>query len=316
VGAENPVGPAFARHETFAPRSGWLRKGFLAASNEDVFFLRDDAHIRLGVGKNMSRAIRYWCHAMGVLEDVPMVGGRTFGSRPSPFGAQLLGPSGWDEFLEDPASLWLLHWRLVRSPALATAWHYAFTVFPEHEFDVDTLARSLGRFAAGEYPKATTADSSFKKDASCIARMYGESPAGAAITDETIQSPWADLALVRPMPAVTGSRVTYHFETGRKQTLDAAIVVAACLEFAATVSPGTRTLSMSRLLVDPGSPGMGFKLGEGSLVGYLEEAAARWRGFTLADSAGLVQLTFTGRPQDLARRILDDYFRSRAAVVV
>lgn len=54
--------PIFARHETFHPRFGWLKKGFDRASDDAEVFLRDDAPIRLGVGKT-------WCapSATGVL---------------------------------------------------------------------------------------------------------------------------------------------------------------------------------------------------------------------------------------------------------
>lgn len=311
---EAPSGPAFARHETFAPRSWWLRKGFLAAAEDAQFFLADDAHLRLGVGKNMARAIRYWCHATGLLEDAPMRGGRTFASRPTPFGLQLLGPHGWDPYIEDPASLWLLHWQLVKTPALATAWHFAFTCFAEPEFDVEGLTAALAAYTADAFPAAGTAESSLKKDASCVARMYGEAPAGA-VTEETIQSPFADLELLRPATARMGSRAMYRFELGRKPGLDPAVVAAACLAFAARVSPGTQTIALSRLLVEPGSPGMAFKLGEGSLVTCLEEAARRWHGFAFADAAGLVQVAFDGRPQDLAARILANYYGRNSLTV-
>lgn len=98
------VNPVFARHETFHPRFGWLKKGFDWAQRDSGIFLRDDAPVRLGVGKNMVRSIRYWCSAFKVLED----------DIPSEFGKKLLAEDGWDEFLEDPASLWLLHWNLLK----------------------------------------------------------------------------------------------------------------------------------------------------------------------------------------------------------
>src|SRR6266508_2474489 len=63
--------PTFARHETFHPRFGWLKKGFDAASRHPDVFLRDDATVLLGVGKNMVRAIRYWCLAFKILYEVP-----------------------------------------------------------------------------------------------------------------------------------------------------------------------------------------------------------------------------------------------------
>ena len=47
------VNPIFARHETFHPRFGWLKKGFDAAVEEPEVFLREDAPVQLGVGKNI-----------------------------------------------------------------------------------------------------------------------------------------------------------------------------------------------------------------------------------------------------------------------
>ncbi len=111
--AVSDSGPAFARHETFAPRAGWLPKGFSAANSDHAVFLRDDAATQLGVGKNMARSIRYWAHAFGLLEDAPVARARVFASRPTDTGLLLMGPDGRDPFLEDTGSLWYLHWQLV-----------------------------------------------------------------------------------------------------------------------------------------------------------------------------------------------------------
>lgn len=310
--ADKTAGPAFARHETFAPRSGWLRKGFLAAAKNENIFLSETAHLDLGVGKNMSRAIRFWCHATGLLEDVALPSGRSYASRPTSFGLQLMGPNGWDEYTEDPASLWLLHWRLVRNSTLATAWHYAFTVFAEQAFDSASLALSLSRYAAREFPTSETAESSIHKDVSCLIRMYSADATSQAVTDETIQSPFTDLGILSPVGGRSGSKAVYRFETGAKIGLPAEVVAAACLEFAATVAPGAQTVSLARLLVDPSSPGMAFKLSEGVLASYIEEAGVRHPELSLGDSGGLVQLGFNGRARDIAFAILDDYFRRRS----
>ena len=53
----------FARHETFHPRHGWLKKGFDAVQERSDIFATADAHLDLGVGKNMGQAIRYWSTA-------------------------------------------------------------------------------------------------------------------------------------------------------------------------------------------------------------------------------------------------------------
>ena len=66
---ENQVTPIFARHETFHPRWGWLKKGFEAVSQESTIFLAEDAPVKLGVGKNMVRSLRYWCSAFKIIDE-------------------------------------------------------------------------------------------------------------------------------------------------------------------------------------------------------------------------------------------------------
>ena len=155
----------FARHETFAPRYGWLKKGFdgvagvlpgqpdqlderaespsppaggdsLDSSRPETdappstvseppgdpgVFDRDEAIEILGVGKNMVRSIRFWCMAFHLIEpekhsDSPRVSG-PMGT--TALGGALLAEGGWDPYLEDPASLWLLHWKLFAPPIVA-----------------------------------------------------------------------------------------------------------------------------------------------------------------------------------------------------
>ena len=58
---------SFARHETFCPRYGWLKKGFEGVNSDRSVFDSADAIERLGVGKNMVRAIRFWCVAFHLI---------------------------------------------------------------------------------------------------------------------------------------------------------------------------------------------------------------------------------------------------------
>lgn len=302
-------GPAFARHETFYPRFGWLKKGFDRAAGDAEVFLREDAAVRLGVGKNMARSIRYWCHAFKLLDEAAVPGSRSLASVPSAFGTQLLGPGGWDPFLEDPASLWLLHWKLLMAPCSATAWHVAFGVLPAAEFTVDTLTAVLAEYTAVMYPGARTAPSSFRKDAALLARMYGEPYAGAAASEETLQCPFADLGLLRPG---AGPRA-YAFQLGAKPGLPVEVVVAACLEYAAAEGSSARTVRLARLLRDPSGPGMAFKLTEGALCEAVDEVARAERRVRLDDAGGLVQLVFDDAPGPLAARVLGRYFAARGA---
>ncbi len=72
----------------------------------------------------MVRSIRYWCSAFKVLEEERDAAKKSRSSRSSDFGKKLLENGGWDPFLEDPASLWLLHWNLLKPTCDAAAWYY------------------------------------------------------------------------------------------------------------------------------------------------------------------------------------------------
>lgn len=142
--------PVFARHETFHPRFGWIKKGFDATVKDPEIFLRDDAPVRLGVGKNMVRSIRYWCSAFKVLKEDSKANSllrsgnsASRGLWATDFGFKLLSDNGWDPFLEDPASLWLLHWNLLKRPNLATAWYFTFNCFRQLEFSTEELFLAL-----------------------------------------------------------------------------------------------------------------------------------------------------------------------------
>lgn len=294
---------AFARHETFHPRYGWIKKGFDAAERDQQIFIQDDAAVALGVGKNMVRAIRYWCHATKVLAEAS--GARGAGSVPTAFGQQLFGRDGLDPYLENLGSLWLLHWNLVAPPCMATAWHFAFNAFVRQDFTLDELSIALAEYVAREFATARAAPSSLRKDASCIARMYAEPFTGAIVGEESIQSPFAELELLRPI----GSR-TFAFNIGPKPGLSSWLIAATALQFAARSDSNARTVSLSTLLHAPGSPGLVFKLTEAALYSALEEAVNGDPALALTDAAGLIQLSFTEPPLDVGARLIRQHFRA------
>ncbi|MDR9402045.1 MAG: DUF4007 family protein [Halothece sp. Uz-M2-17] len=285
---------SFARHETFHPRFSWLKKGFDAASQNSNIFLQEDAPVRLGVGKNMVRSIRYWCRAFKVLEN----------DQPTEFGEKLLGNGAWDPFLEDPASLWLLHWNLLKPTCEAAAWYYVFNLFRQVEFTADDLMREIQEYTSQLGRKI--ADSSIKKDVTCLLRMYVEQGDPKKLSEDSIDSPFTTLNLIQS----TGDSKHYLFKVGQKLTLPLEVIVASCLEFAA--SRGTqKTISIATLAYEMGSPGLVFKLGESAIYDAIEAMTAACDSLMLSDTAGLIQFSFKDDPIALANDILDKYFQAR-----
>src|SRR6266545_1488765 len=116
-----PTTFTFSGHETFPFRYSWLKKGLDAVTEDSALFLRDRAMVVLGVGKNMVRSIRHWCLAAGILETLQGPTHRPTGHlRPTWLGTALLADDGWDPYLEDPATLWLLHWQLASNARRCT----------------------------------------------------------------------------------------------------------------------------------------------------------------------------------------------------
>ena len=295
---ENPVNPVFANHETFHPRFGWLKKGFDAVTKKPGIFLQDDAPVRLGVGKNMVRSIRYWCTAFKVIDK---------NYSPTIFGEKLLGNDGWDSYLENPASLWLLHWNLLKPTCEAAAWYYIFNNFRGFEFTKEDIFAGLKEYT--DTFNKTIAESSLTKDVSCILRMYASQDFMKKNTpiEDSIDSPFNELGLIG-----TFGRY-YQFKIGEKANLPASIIVATCLEYASWLNSEKKesgTINIPRLLYDEGSPGMVFKLTENILCEAIEMGAKDFDSIILSDTAGLIQLSFTKEPETLSQDILEKYYNS------
>src|SRR5215204_5205540 len=126
--------PMFARHETFAPRVGWFKKIYDGVRADPHVFLREDATLTLGVGKNMVRSMRFWAGAAGIT--TPRRISKKEQLRPSHFAETILADDGWDPFLENASTLWLLHWRLLSNGCQLPVWHYAFSDLTLPEFSV------------------------------------------------------------------------------------------------------------------------------------------------------------------------------------
>ena len=293
--------PVFARHETFHPRFGWLKKGFDGADNDAEIFLKNDAHIRLGVGKNMALSIRYWCIAFKILEELLTSNRSILHNIPTDFGSKMFQDTGWDPYLDNPGSLWLLHWKLLQSSCLATSWFYVFNGFRKVDFLPEDLLVGLQRFR--DQIGSRVADSSLQKDVSCLLRMYVEPNQRSTADEESLICPFSEMGIIQ---ATSGSR--YSFIFGSKPTLPDEVILFACLEFAACVSHGQKSISISRLLYEVNSPGLVFKLTESALCFAIEQIARKTDKITLSENAGIIQLTFKHDPRQLAFELLNTYY--------
>ena len=299
--------PMFARHETFHPRYGWFRKAYRFAAADPHAFSREDAPVRIGVGKNMVRAIRFWGLAAKLIEEKERTSNRRACELiPTSLGDALFGESGWDRYMEDPGTLWLLHWLLLAPPSLLPVWWIAFNDFPAVVFDDDELLKAVGAQIEAIAEWNTPNPSSLKKDVGAMLRTYAPvERTGRSSIDDILDCPLRELNLIGR--SVGTNR--YRFALGTKPTLPAAILGYAALDYSARTSTGGNTVTIGRLVHEPGAPGKVFKLTEGEFLAAIEPLIRETDAIALTTSTGAVQLSWSGDPSETATGILDNYYR-------
>jgi hypothetical protein len=285
VGRGTETGVSFSGHESFPLRYGWPKKCVDAVAESADVFAHDDAMVVLGVGKNMVKAIRHWGLTTRVIEIDPNASkGRGQGLRVSALGEMIFGSRGSDPYLEDPRTLWLLHWLISTHREKATTWSWAFGSLNRQAFSRDELLRDLQATALS----SRTTVSSLTRDVEVFLRTYVPARATRSVAvEDTLDCPLVELRLLREDP----TEHRYEFVRGPKPSLDHVMLGFALLEFWHRVAPDRDTLSFDEIVHRHGSPGRVFKLDDASLVERLEDIARWSHGALLHDeTAGVRQL--------------------------
>lgn len=284
--------PQLSGHETFPLRYGWLKKAFDAvyasqdAQDNKSVFLDEDAIARFGVGKNMVASMRHWASAGGIITE-----GEAAASLVSTaLGAKLFGPDGLDPYMEHPASLWLVHWRLA-GHAEKTTWFWAFNNFSGATFERDRLVKGLEKIAK-DRSWSRVAAATIRRDVECFVRTYVARHASAQSSPEdTLECPLAELGLIKPI----GKRDGFRFVRGPKSNLGDGVFFYALVDFWSRFAPAASTLSFEAIAHEPGSPGRVFLLDENDLADRLMDLEEFTQGtFRWSETAGLKQVLRDG----------------------
>lgn len=289
-----PLSPdrcAFGRHETFPLRFGWLTKGYQAWSENSNVFEDEEATVRLGVGKNMVSAIRYWLIATQVVQPERQ------SIKASVLGESIFAVDGWDPYLEDDATIWLLHWLIASNANEATTPFWFFNRFHKPEFTTKELLDALKYFVS-ENLSARVSEATLKHDVALLVRMYQPTLSSKSIPlEEGLDSPVAMLGLIEIAP---GSK--YHESKPEFRAVPVAIFAFAVAQLFAAADASS--LPIERLMRSDGvlaAPGSVFRLTEECLVAKLEEMIAWYPdAFELRETAGIHQLYRLSETEPLA----------------
>ncbi|MGZ8556357.1 MAG: DUF4007 family protein [Sulfuricurvum sp.] len=279
----NPKKASFGRHETFALRYSWITKGFQAFSRNKNVFSSDESTIELGVGKNMVYAIKYWLRATTILKD-----SAEGGLVPTPIGNAIFSEGGWDPYLEDEATIWLMHWLLATNCELASAWYWFFNCFHKSEFTNEEASEALADFVRinllGKYSEKTV-----KQEIAMVLRMYCPPKLTTkSQLEEGLDAPLTSLNLVM---AAEGSHL-YRSFASTQPNLPISLIGYATNEV--LNQRRVETLPINDLMYGQNhgiAIGGVFRLTENALLAKLENLVAAYpKVFQINETAGLNQL--------------------------
>ena len=291
----DPGSRIFSGHESFPCRYGWLPKLYEALVDDPELFSSDEkAILRLGIGRNMIKSLRFWGEAFGLSESR---GGRV---HVTGFARRLLDPAkGLDPYLETPGALWRLHWRLTVHAGLG-AWVVAFLENHDREITRERFVAAVR--ARAVQVRGTITAGTVNNHVGVFLRTYAGERDYDGSPEETLGSPFQDLELLHL--DTPGGVPTVRFSRSPKPTLDVPALAFVIEDFWRAVEPNGSALSFRSLMLSCAAPGAVLMLDEPGLHDRLEALCRHSQALSLrSDGAGGLELTSTGNPLDELGRI-------------
>ena len=243
----------YSGHESFVCRYGWLPKLYAAISDNQFLLKEDDqATTQLGIGRNMVRSIQFWGEAAGVIESA--TGG---GHQVGQVGRPLFGEDGWDTYLEDLESLWLLHWTISTKANLA-AWNCVFGSSAITRFTRKQLQEAV-RTRAGNLAKNLAA-STIEQHVSVFCSTYRQTNSSSAGSDDTLWSPFQDLGLLRQ--SVTSDGSVFIAETSPPIGLSMRVFAEVLRDYWQCRHFNNKAIRLNEIVLGDFSPGVVLRLDE------------------------------------------------------
>jgi hypothetical protein len=290
----------FSGHETFACRYAWLPKAYRALSADPAIFVDEQAAmVDLGIGKNMVRSLRFWVEAAGLAESADRE------LQLTDFAHAIFGPDGFDPYLEDIRTLWLLHWKLSsRRKGGLFAWRFLLNHWPYPEL---TRSEALNSFAR-ESSKLGFSHSSItlSQHLDVFLHTYRPTRSASVGIEDSLDGPLVELAFLQPIGErkFEGERweTVYAFRREPKAEISRALFAYCMSEFWEHFRPGENALTLREVALAPCSPGQVFKLPEEDVRARLEFYVTSGQAFTYQSSAiqGLVSRQKGSRASTLA----------------
>ena len=280
----------FSGHDSFQCRQLWLKKGYDYVL-EGKSFNDEDAVVKLGVGKNMVSSIRFWLKAFNIIDNKDI---------PTEFGKLIFdNETGYDPFLEDEASLWLLHYQLVQN-GISSIYSLIFNEFRKEKlfFNKETFVNYVKRIGESN-SDLNFNENTVAKDFIVFANLYKSDSENKDVED-SFSGILSEIEILKTTGK--GKEEQFFVENNERDNLPEAVVLYAILN---NPSYGS-SISLNSLEFDINSPGSIFALNRSGLMNKISEIVSENEDITFTDHAGIKELQFKNKPN--ANTILDKYY--------
>ena len=252
--------------------------------------------VKLGVGKNMVRSIRFWSQVMGMAEAETKRSSLSV----TDFGRILLAEKGVDPFLEDIRTLWLLHWNLatnIENPLLA--WDFLLNRWHEPEVVRSAALKALQKEAEKQENQLSmvTLQQHFN---TFLHTYYPTRGRKGEVQEDNLDCPLVELELIlkigeRELDRCSGTHeAIYVFNREEKPDISPELFVYCLSDFWEKRHGVESTLTLREIAHGHGSPGQIFKLPEEDVRTRVEALAQQTDGFLkYMESANLQQVQKT-----------------------
>jgi hypothetical protein len=239
----------------------------------------------------MVASIRYWMKAFNIL---------TIDDQLSDFARKLLADEGYDPYLEDEASLWLLHYQLVKN-GFATAYSIVFNELRREkiEFTRENFIGLVKRKAESEKSFAFN-EKTLHDDFAVLTKMYLRSQAQTKDKEDSFSGLLTELDLI----TYYGKRneEVFSIENKERSEVPDEVILYAILD----QGQFDTSISLNKIEQASNGAGMIFALSRQGLQTKIENLVSKYSFITFNDHAGVKELQFKKKP--LSSTILEKYY--------
>lgn len=279
----------FSGHESFPCKTLWLKKGYDFVVH-DKDFNNPEAVIDLGVGKNMVASIRYWLKVFGLCQN----------DQPTWLGNYLFNDEdGRDPYMEDLATLWILHFHLVFNQD-ATLYNLFFCGYQKGhtQFEREQIVTYVKLNMIEANKQTVFNENTVKKDVSVLIQNYALPRKYQSYED--FSSLLIDLDLIRQNTEGKG----YYVNIDGKRKVTKEIFMYALLVL--KEQEGDNTISYDTV---QDKVGLTFCMQDYETIEMLKLLANEYSDYmSYNDNAGIRMIQFT---QNLGKeQVLNDYYEA------